>query len=450
MATQPGYSPYLEYSPTFKWGGRTWSAQDRSKFEKYLRSHGVKPQQFYARHPVASKTFDPVEGQLYGLIQPQLTGIAHERQMAADLWNRRMQNLTGFSAALMPYLQQVPGNINAPYIGGADAVESASGGFGQRLNDDTAGQASKANDVLGSINAPAGQMQSGGDPGGVLAGMGGMEAALMRASGAKFANAAAQLPKTASLEQLQAMKDLQNKAGEADAGFSSDILQVLQGLPAARAQIQKQATSDRLDQQKAALAQIKFEADQHYKNAMLALYSGDRKRYAAELKLAQQKENRYAQASAGLLPDGNPRPGYHLDPSGTVAKDGWHINPQTGIPVKDKSPGTKGSAAKTSPGAKDVRTVAQYQDDIDRYISKLGHEADPAEAASRGVPAFSTVYPDYKTAYARLWARFKNTVSTPKGQAALKAAIIAALAAAGIAPVQKPKGHPPPYQGGTH
>ena len=446
MATQPGYSPYLEYSPTFKWGGRTWKASDRAKFEKFLRAHKVKPQQFYARHPTASKTFDPVEGQIYGLIQPQLTGIEHERKVTADLWNRRMQNLTGFSAALMPYLQQVPGNINAPFIGGAGAVESAGSGYGGRLNVDQAGQAGKANEVLGSIGAPSGQMESGGDPGGVLAGLGGMEGALMRASGAGFANAAAQLPMTASLEQLQMMKDLQHQASEADAGYSSDILQVLQGLPAARMGIAKQATADRLDQQKANLAQIKFDADQHYKNAMLALYQGDRKRYAAELKLAQQKETRYAQASAGLMPDGTPRPGYHLDPSGTVAKDGWHINPKTGIPVKDKSPGTKGSAAGTTPpGAKDVKTVAQYQDDIDRYITKLGHEADPAEAAKLGVPAFSTVYPNYQDAYNKLWARFKNTVSTPKGRTALKAAINAALSAAGV----KTASGTDPY-GGNH
>jgi hypothetical protein len=293
--------------------------------------------------------------------------------MAADLWNRRMQNLTGFSAALMPYLQQVPGNINAPYVEGAGAVESASGGFGQRLNDDTAGQSGKANTVLDSIGAPSGQRESGGDPGGVLAGMGGMEGALMRASGAKFANAAAQLPKTASLEQLQAMKDLQNKAGEADAGFSSDILQVLQGLPAARAQLRQQSITNNLAYQKANLSQLKFDADQHYKAAMIAFKAGDQKRYNAELKLAQQKESRYVMAEQGYSPSGDLLPGYHIDPVNNLPmKDGWKIG-KNGQPVKLKSPSSASSKPKPSVTDSPMRVRKSIAADLKGYWIGSGH-----------------------------------------------------------------------------
>ena len=186
--------------------------------------------------------------------------------------------------------------------------------------------------------------------------------------------------------------------------------------------------------QKQRLSELKFEADQHYKNAMLALYQGDRKRYEAELKLAQAKYHDAQLASQGLDSTGNPKPGYHTDPvSGDVVKDGWHYDPKKGRNVQDKKPGS-GSDGGAGQGAKDVKTVSQYQDDIDRYIKGMGHEATPPEAARLGVDPFTTVFPRWEEAYKRLWGRFKNTVSTPKGKKALDAAIRAALAAAGIKP----------------
>ena len=437
MARDPMYSDYLQFNPTFRWGGRSWGVNDKAAFERYLRKRGVKPSKWYQRHRTAAKSFDPVEQQIYGMFQPQLTAIDAERKRAADLWGRRMQNLTGFSTALMPYLQQVPGAIMTPYREGAAGVESAAQGYGGTLNADTGAEAEGINQVLSSIGAPEGQMAEQGDPGGVLAGLGGLEAQLMRATGGAYGAAASQLPKTASLEAQLMMKDLLSGAAETDSGFSNSVLQLLQGMPGARADIQDRVASQRLSQQKQILAEIKFQADQHYKNAMLALYNGDRKRYAAELKLAQQKEARYAAAQQGLSPTGDPLPGYHQDPSGEVVKDGWHVNPKTGIPVKDATSGSKGGA---NAGAKDIKTVAQYQDDIDRYIKGMGHEANPAEAAKLGVDPFTVVYPDFKAAYNRLWQRFKNTVSTPKGRKALDAAIRAALGAAGIKPAAAPTG----------
>jgi len=436
MATNPMYSSHLQFAPTFRWGGREWGAADRAAFERYLRRRGVKPAQWYRRHRTAAKVFDPTEQQIYGMFQPQITGIEAERKRTAEQWKQRMASLQGFTQALMPYLQKVPGAIQGPYNAGGAGLISAGQFLGSGLNVDTAASAAGANAVLSSIGAPEGQQLSGGDAGGVVAGMGGLEGELMQTQGGAFGAAATQLPKTASLEATLLMKQLLSGAEEEDKGFSEDILAVLQGLPAARAGFRDQATEDRLAMQKQRLAELKFEADQHYKNAMLALYTGDRKRYAREMKLAQQKENRYAMESRGLSPDGTPLPGFHLDPTGGVVKDGWHINPKTGVPVKDKTPGKGGGKGGTyeerHPGAADVKTVSQHQDDIDRYIKNMGHEANPAEAVKHGVPPFTVIYPDWDTAYKRLWGRFKNTVSTPKGRKALDQAIRAALSAAGI------------------
>jgi hypothetical protein len=423
--SKPEYSDYLDFAPTFNWGGHTWGANDSDAFAAYLRKHGINPQTWYSRHRTAGKVFNPEEQEIYGEFQPELDAIGVERKHAAELWARRMANLTSFSAALMPYLQQVPGAIMGPYREGAAGVQSAGTGLGAGLTADSGAEAAGANAVLSQLGSP--QSLEGGDPGAIIAGLGGMEADLMRSSGGGYSAAAAQLPKTASLEQAQMMKDLLSGATEADSGFSDKITQLLHGLPAARAGIRKQQIAERRQQQSDRLAQLKFEADQHYRNAMLAKYNGQEARYRAELKLSQQKQREANMENQGYAPDGSLLPGFYKDAQGRVLKHGTRYN--------DKG---------DNPGQADVKTVAQYQDDIDRYIKSMGHEPTTPNPNAAPGHEFDPVFPDYKTAYARLWARFKNNVSTPAGRKALQAAIKAALVAAGV----KPAGKKPPAGGG--
>jgi len=431
--SKPEYSDYLGFAPTFNWGGHSWGGNDSDAFAAYLRKHGINPDSWFAKHRTAGKVFNPEEQQVYGMFQPEIDAISAERKHTADLWNRRMSNLTAFSQALMPYMQQVAGAINTPYQEGAAGVQSAASGLGAGLTADSGAEAAAANAVLGNINSP--QSIEGGDPGAIIAGLGGQEADLMRASGAGHAAAAAQLPKTASLEATQTMRDLLSGAGEADQGFSEKILELMHGLPAARADIHKQGLAARRQAQGDRLDQLKFEADQHYKNAMIAKYNGQEARYRRELKLAEQKQREATMENKGYAPDGTLLPGYYHDAQGRVIPKGYHYNKKGELVHVSTA---SGGAKSKNPGQADVKTVSQYQDDIDRYIKGMGHKP---LAPNPNVPfdqAFDPVYPDYKTAYARLWQRFKNTVSTPAGRKALQAAIKAALVAAGVKPVGKP------------
>jgi hypothetical protein len=391
----PSYSDYLQFSPTFKWGGRSWGQGDDDAFSAYLKKHGINPAQWGRKHPTAAKSFDPVENQVYSLFQPQLTGIDAERKRTADLWNRRMQTLGGFTTALMPYLQQVPGAINAPYQQGAAGVQSSAQGYGGRLNADSAAEASGANAVLNSIGAPEGQQLAGGDAGGVLAGVGGLEADLMRASGGAYATAAAQLPKTASLESQLMMKDLIHGASDADKGFSDQVMEVLQGLPGARQKLVSDQQSQQLARQKFELDALQNEREWYLKRAAFAAAQGDDVRSNQYLKLAQQTAVRLNNASAGLDAWGNPKPVKPPKPSTSSTTPG--------------TPAWKASQLKAVGGAQ-----AHIEADVNKFLTSIG--ATQAQAGNTN-----------STLKRQLWEKYKYLGTTPTAKKALRKAIALAV-----------------------
>ena len=427
MAPSPMYSPELQFAPSFRWGGREWGADDRAAFEQLLRRRGGNFNRWQRRHPTAAKVFDPVEQQLYGLFQPQLTGIDAERKRRQEHYKRLMGDLTGFTSAIMPFLQGIGPAIGGAYSAGADTISGAGEGYGSMLNAQNAQSAGVANEVLGNIGAPEGQQVSGGDAGGVLAGVAGwVPEAMLRQQGGAYAEAASQLPRTAGHEANIMMKDLLRQALDEEGDFSSEVMQVLQGLPSARAEIRGQAQKQRLEEQEFGLQQLKAERDWYMKQAYLANAAGDDKRSEEYLRLANEREQRMRNSSMGLDASGNPKPGYR-------------VNPQSGLVEKIPTAKSKKADDKAKAKRDDVKNVARYQDDIDRYIKNqlitrkpLTDPDDPGGLA----------LPDYKTAYAQLWERFKNTVSTAAGRKSLRQAIAAALRASGIrkAPNQGNKG----------
>src|SRR5574337_544841 len=127
---QATYSPYLQFNPTFQFYGRTWGANDQAAFESALRKHGVSPARFYRNHAIAAKVFNPVEQQIYGMVQPQLTAIDAERQKQATYYSDLMRSLGNFTSALMPYPTPVQGLISGLYKSGAAADSALGEGYG--------------------------------------------------------------------------------------------------------------------------------------------------------------------------------------------------------------------------------------------------------------------------------------------------------------------------------
>jgi len=408
----PQYSDYLEYAPTFKWGGREWGQGDKAAFDRYLRKRGVNPSKWARRHGVAAKTFDPVEAEIYSAVQPQLTGIDAERKRTADLFARRMQNLTSFTTALMPYLQQVPGAIMGPYREGAAGVESAGAGYGGRLNADSAAEASGINAVLSQLGAPEGQQIQGGDAGGVLAGVGGLEADLMRASGGAYSAAASQLPKTASLESQLMMKGLIEGAGEADKSFSDQVLQVLQGLPGARSQLSQDAAKNRLAQQKFKLDQIEEEHDFYIKQAALASARGDDARSDAYLALAAERERRYQLAQQGYDTEGNLLPGFKVDKQGNIVKRG-----SKSASTSSTTPGTPAWKSKQKENV--GKAQPKIEKDVDAYLSTVP-SYQPSFVGPRDPKIANQLTKD-------LWAKYSYLATTPTAKKALRKAIALAV-----------------------
>lgn len=426
MAPNPMYSPHLNFAPTFKYFGREWGVNDYDEFLKALKRRGMSYQKWARNHGAAARVFNPVEQQVYSMFQPQLTAIDTERKNRQDYYKRLMGDLTGFTTALMGMLGGIGPAIGGAYSQGADTVRASGEGYGSVQDATMAANAAQGNEVLANIDAPEGQMLSGGESGDVLAGLGGwIPETLLRQQGGAYAEAAGQLPKTASIEAQLTMKDLLQQAQDEEDEFSSQVLSVLQGLPGARQEL-RDAQMDRVaDQQDFALDQLKAERDWYMKQAYLALAQGDRERANQYLELANQRETRIQNEQAGLSPTGEVLPDYYRDAQGRIVPKGYKYN-NKGILVRTKTPGSGGG--KDTPAdlaGADQKVVSQYQDDIDRYIKGNLIKENPR-------PPFNPILPSYEEAFQTLWARFKNLVKTAKGRTILKNAIIAALRAQGI------------------
>lgn len=444
MPSDPLYSPELEFNPTFKWGGRRWGVNDRDDFLKFLKKRGRSYTRWARNHPNAAKVFDPDEQDIYSTFAPEFAGIDAERKRTAAMFDRRMRNLGGFYGAIAPLLGGIGPAIRGVYGEGSETMSSAGTGFGSILNESGAADAAAANFILQSIGAPAGQMISGGDPGGVLAGLAGwVPATMMGEQGAAHGAAADQLPKTAALEAQIMMKDLLGQAGEADEEFSDAVLGVLRELPAYRSKLKAGRAAERIEQQKFRLSQLKEEHDWLKDQAAMALAAKRFDVYEKYMKLAALREERYRLESMGLDAAGNIAPNYYEDAQGRIVPKGMRYN-QKGelVDIPSSGKGKKGSTSSTVPGtaaynAAAVKAIGEARDEVDTYIE------EKLRTRVKGSVDDYEVVP-YDQAMAQLMDVFGYLGTTPTARKRLKIMLGKALAAAGI----RKSSRPPSYDKG--
>jgi hypothetical protein len=416
MAKNPAYSRYLDMAPTFRWGGRDWGEKDLAAFRRMM---GKRYPGWARRHPNAAKVFDPVEQQMYGAYQPELSAIDRERETRRSYYDRLMRNLGGFAGAIAPLLSGGPGAMRDLYGQGANTMTAGGTGYGAVLNADQAANAAAGNTVLDAINSPA-QLQ-GGDAGGVLAGAAGwIPATMMNETGGAWGDRMANFPKEAGLQANLMMKDLLRQAAEEDASFSGKIQDVIAGMAGDRSKLRQGMAAD-----KAAAADAQREW--YLKLAALEMSRGNAKRANEYLRLANQREKRYTSKDKGLDVDGNPLPGYR-------------VNPKTGKVEKIPGGGKKGSSASTVPGtpayrAKALANVGKAQPNMEKDIAAM---IKPADLTQPGTQLGDTIKPSYKQGYSQLWGKYKYLAVTPAAKKALQQAIRRLLAAAGIYPDGSP------------
>ncbi len=286
MPPSPYYNQQLDFSPTFKWGGREWGANDQDAFIRAMGSKRYK--KWLRRHPTAGRVFDPVEQQIYSAYGPQLNAMNREREMERARYDRLMRNLGGFAGALGPLLAGGPGAVRGAYDNAAATMLSGGAMYGGQLNADQAANAASNNALLNAIGAPEGAQQSGGDAGGVLAGAAGwIPATMMGEQGAAWGDRMAHFPTEAALQANLMMKGLMEDAVNADKEYGSQITDVLGGIAADRAKLKSGYESDRFKQR---MEMLKFQADMHYRNYLIALKQGDQKRANKEYQLAVRKQ----------------------------------------------------------------------------------------------------------------------------------------------------------------
>ena len=441
MAPNPMYSPDLQYAPTFRWGGREWGANDLSAFIKKIG--GPKKYDKWSRqHRIAAKSFDPTEGQIYSQVQPVITAYDAERKKRGEYYTRLMQNLAGFTTAVEGQLQGIAPAIGGAYRDAANTMGAVGTGYGRVLNNQSAEAAAAANQVLGTINAPEGQQVQGGDAGGVLAGLAGwVPQTLLNTQGGAFAAAASQLPKSAGLEAQLQMKGIIDKALADETASGDKVTELLQTIPGLREKIKAQQAATNFANQKFSLQKLESERNWYMDQAKLAFLAGDKVARNKYIALAQARETRQVWAQQGYAPDGKtPLPGYHVDPTGSLVKDGWKIG-VNGVPVQTKKPGG-GSTSSTVPGtpaynAGALKAVGAKRKDVDRMIKGL---IKPGTLETDMEPTL----PKWTDAYSALYDAYKYLVVNPQTKKALDTMIRAALKAAGIKPGGDTMGPPAP------
>lgn len=316
----PGYDRILGMAPTFRWGGREWGLGDRNAFIKKM---GRKKYERWARnHRGAARAFDPVEQGLYGMYKPQLDMMSRQREMEREYYDRLSRNLSGFTQALGGLLAGGGDAMRGLYNDGANSMTYSAGAYGQGLNADQAAVAGANNQVLGAIGAPEGAMQSGGDAGGVLAGVAGwLPSTMMGEQGQAWGERMDHFPQEAALQANLMMKDIIRQAAEADKEWSGKVSDVLSGMGASRMDMQDRLLSRKSAAQKERLAYLKFQSDQAYRAYLQAKGEGDMKRADEYLKIAQDTNRRLINESAGLDYYGNPKKEKPSEKSGPSRSD---------------------------------------------------------------------------------------------------------------------------------
>lgn len=370
----PLYSQYLDFAPSFKWGGRSWGYGDQDAFRRKM---GPKRYAKWARnHPTAARTFNSVDQEIYGAYQPELAAIDRERKTRQDYYGRLMKNLGGFTSALGPMLSGIPGAIQGSANQSGDTMTYGANSYGNMLNADQAANAAAGNVTLDAINSPA--QLAGGDAGSVLAGYAGwIPSTMMKEQGAAWSDRAKNFPKEAALQSNLMMRDLLRGAQEDDKGFSGQITDVLSGLAGDRVKLGREKQDARYEAQDR-------QREWYLKMAALEMSRGNAARADQYLKLANQREYRYENKDRGYDVNGNLLPGFKMGPNGPV---------KIGTPKKPKT----------------VDWGGIQNDMADEGLSTKGTDpARPWSTTQIDLPM------DYKTAYQTLWAKYSGMVKDKK------------------------------------
>jgi len=418
----PTYDPYLQFNPTFRYGGRSWGANDMDAFKKVLRRRGVNYNQWARNHANAAKVFDPVEQQVYGTVKPQLDAINYERQKAEAAARRRMGDLAGFTQAIMGMLGEISPAVRGAYGEGSETMRAGGTGFGDVLNTNMAANAAQGNTLLDVLGAPEGQKLQGGDAGSVLAGVAGwLPADMMAKQGEAYGKMFAEMPKEASFQAQLEMKKLLADAAQTDDDFSQEIMGVLGGLPNIREELKQQRIAQNLDKQKMRLAQLEEEHDYYMKQQALLLSQGRYKLAKEAGARAERAQRRYEYESQGRDYEGNLKPGYAEAPNGTVynMKD-FHVDKKGNL-VKNKS-GSSGGLTPTQKAAQ-IEAIQGKEEDIKDMVLK---------GIQSGVWMPSSGRPQDRAKLGRqIFEHYKHLASTPAAKKALRALIAKVLNDAG-------------------
>ncbi len=384
--------------------------------------------------------------QVAKLIAAQVKAIEEQRQIYLNELDKRAKLEADRGLALGRSLaaMDMPGRMSSIYGGAAHDIAGLAQGFSGQIRGIAEGDAAQQAHMLSGTGQEGAVRNEGVGMADVNYGAQGyIPGRSMAETGAAFAQQAALEPSFAArIGQLEAGR-VHSEGLEGLDEFTKAMIEIRSQRPELVQDMLDRRRAMVQDERKFKMDERDAERDWYLKLAALEMQRGNNARANQYLALAAARENRQVGAEnrralkdKGLDAAGNLLPGY-------AYKNGRVVKVST-------ARGSKGSSSSTVPGtpaynAAAVQKVGAAQKNLDADIAAMVTKPTAADIKG-GADPFSTKKPGFDQAFGRLWGKYKYLATTKAAKAALRDAIVRALAAAGIqkmrsAPVGSSPGH---------
>lgn len=345
-----------------------------------------------------------------------------QRQIYLDELARQrdLQMQQGAALAEAMRAMNFPGAIQGVYQNAAGSQAGLAQGFSGALQDTAAADAAAQANMLSGTGQEGAVRNQGENMGNVIYGVGGyIPGKSLGETGAAFAADAALQP---GFAQRQALEDAMAFYNEG-LGDLSDFAMKKAELEGGRYELEQSLIQGRREEQAAAAEQrfemLKWQADQHYRNYMLALERGDRKLAMREYKLAVRKQ-RQAEREAQRAHELDLRQ-QDLD----EREQDWRESPDN--PDNQKKPGRKVTPTQARDSMKDVVAAT---DDVTQEVAMAIKKGEWVPSTGRSKQRKALVN--------RLFKQYAYLALTPAARKRLKQIIMKAVTDAGRLGPQRP------------
>jgi hypothetical protein len=347
MAVAPRRKP-PKPGPNYFWNGRDWVWIQKRQPPAKPKTTPAGPK----APPARPQTMEEwATQQAEKRVQAEVEAIRAQQAAYEAEMQRNAQAMMDRAKGLSEYMQAqgIDQKIRGIYSGAANDLAGIAGGFSGEMRDVASADAAAQRNMLSGTGQEDSVRDQGGNMGDVVYGVGGwIPSKSLGEQGAAYAADAAMQPAfTLQYGQQGAMDYLrEGQSGLSD--FATAIAEVQAGKYSYKEELLSQRREAALAQQKLNLDRLDEERDFWLKKQALYLSQGKLKLAKQAEKRASQAQKRYDFESQGRDSEGNPMPGYTVNPkTGTLIPPGYKVDKHGNV-VKQYAP-KSGSGSKDKP-----------------------------------------------------------------------------------------------------